>query len=306
MFGRSKLVGLAVLVLVLSLAIPEASVAKGPKGGGGGETTATNNLSWPVIAVDGFGITALTGDPTFTVPYAGEYDGLTAEEIAYLQANGPWYPQQTEGNEWQADFTSAEGTVDVTYIDWSDNMEAVSPKVRTPFRLELVLFKSVETAMSAYTMKLLENPSSKDELQGTNNTRYDQYYPTVISGQPQLIVQYLGVSVPETLTWGGTQWTEAGAPVDAGGFAPELNVGGRYIFGASTGGWKPAVVGFYRITFYVPDGSNVNLATAAIANEATGWTYDTSEGVAAAELDTVNNLTYIDVKVVAGGSRKPK
>ena len=39
-------------------------------------------------------------------------------------------------------------------------------------------------------------------------------------------------------------------------FAPELNVGGKYIFGASEGGWKPASLGWFRITFYLSKGSN--------------------------------------------------
>ena len=296
---RSRLVGFLVAALILVLVMPGIVVArKGPP-----VVEATNNLSFPAIAVDGFGITPLAA-PSFTVPYAGDYPGLTADEIAYLEANGPWYAQKTTGNAWQAGNTSA-ASVDVTYIDWSDNMESVSPKIRSPFRIEIVLFKSVDTPMTAYTMGVLEYPSSSNELQGTNTTTYDSSYATVISGQPKLVIQYLGDEVPDTLTWDGTKWTEAGTPIQVG-FAPELNVGGKYIFGASQGGWKPASLGYYRITFYVPAGSGVNLALGTIANAATGFTPPGDEAIAVPELDPALNLTYLDVLVKAsgGGGRK--
>jgi hypothetical protein len=299
----------AVTILLLAI-VPSAVLAKGPPPGKGETEVAGNNLSFPAIAVDGFSITPVT-EETFYVVYAGEYPGLTADEIAYLEENGAWYPQQTEGNKWQAEYAN-QGTVDVTYIDWSDNMESISPKIRSPFRLEMVLFKALDTPMTAYTMAVLEYPSSADELQGTNATTYEGDYATVISDQPKLVIQYLGNSVSSELTWDGTTWVitdpEGNTTVPdtvSISFAPELNVGGKYVFGASSGGWKPAQLGYYRITFYIPAGSGVNLASGTIANAATGFTAPT-EGVATAVLDTVNNLTYIDVLAVGsgGGGRK--
>ncbi len=297
---RSRLMGLTALAVALVLVIPAGVAAKGTGGGGrpGGETTATNNLSFPAIAVDGFAITALT-TTALTVPYTGTYPGLTADAIATLQATGPWYAQKTTGNTWQAEFQNA-GQVDVTYIDWSDNMESVSPKLRSPFRIEMVLFKALDTPMTAYTMGVLEYPSSANELQGTNGTTGASSYATVISAKPGLVVQYLGASVPAALTWDGSKWAEAAAPEPVA-FAPELNVGGKYVYGASSGGWKPTQAGYYRITFYVPAaGSGVNLALATIANAATGFTPPT-EGVATAVIDVANNLTYIDVLVTTSG-----
>ena len=313
-----------VLILVVAMLAPAGVLARGTPGGGGGggggrETTAVNNLSYPAIAVDGFAITPLAA-PTFTVPYAGLYPGLTAEQIAALQAtcytpdplvpeNCYWYPQKTDGNKWQAEYQIG-GPVDVTYIDWSDNMESVSPKVRSPFRIEMVLFKALDMPMTGYTMGVLEYPSSSNELQGTNTTTYPSLYATVISARPKLGIQYLGTTVP-ALTWDATASTwklEDGStptPIPIS-FAPELNVGGKYVFGASEGGWKPTSAGYYRITFYVPGGSGVNLALGTIANAATGFTAPT-EGVATAVLDTTNNLTYLDVLATGsgGGGRRP-
>lgn len=303
--SRKSVRAALLIAVILSLALAGASVAKGPPPDKppGGETTATNNLSYPAIAVDGFSITPIP-ETTFTVPYAGTYPGLTAEEIAYLEANGPWYAQKVTENKWQAESQNA-GTADVTYIDWSDNIESVNPKMNTPFRLEMVLFKALETPMTAYTMAVLEYPSSSNELQGTNTSTYGSYYATVISSKPQLVVQYLGATVPTDLTWLGTQWSSGS--VVAVTFQPELNVGGKWVFGASSGGWKPSSTGWYRLTFYVPaTGSGVNLALGTIANAATGFAAPT-EGVATAVLDAENNLTYIDVKVLpkgGGGGRR--
>ena len=179
--------------------------------------------------------------------------------------------------------------MDVTYIDWGDNVESVSPKTRSPFRLEVTLYEPLaDLAVTAHghTMAVLEYPSSSTELQGTNKAEYDATYATVVSATPKLVVQFLGASVPTNLEWASTKWVYPGtstwptiAPVS---FAPELNVGGKYIYGASQGGWKPTQAGYYRITFYVPSGE-VNLASGTIVNASTGFT-PPAEGKAFAEL----------------------
>lgn len=298
--NRKRFLMTLLAVTVIIAVLPGTAFAKKPV------TETTNNLSFPVIAVDGFSITPLT-TPSFTVPYAGDYPGLTTEEIAWLEANGPWYAQKTTGNTWQAEFKN-QGTEEVTYVDWSDNMESLYPKVRRSFRLELVLFKELpetETpgifeTMTAYTMATLEYPSSSSELQGTNTTTYESTLATVISAKPKLVLQFLGASVPENLTWSTDKWVIPATEYDPEivpniiqvGFAPELNVGGKYIFGASSGGWKPDKAGYYRITFYIPSDSGINLASTTIGNVPTTQ-------VATAYVDPTNNLTYIDVLVKA-------
>ena len=200
---------LFVAILALTV-ITTTAMAKGPPVV---EETG-NNLSFPVIAVDGFIITPLL-ESSFTVPYAGDYFGLTDEEIAALNTAGPWYPQKTVGNEWQAEF-ARQGTEDVTYIDWGDNIESVNPKIRRPFRLEVTLYKPLETPMDAYTMAVLEYPSSANELQGTNTITYQSSYATVVSTRPRLVIQYLGNSVPTDLTWVGDKWVNADTSVPPG------------------------------------------------------------------------------------------
>lgn len=235
------------------------------------------------------------------MPYTGTFPGLTEDAIAYLQANGPWYAQKTTGNAWQAEFTPSLAE-DVTYIDWGDNIESVNPKVRSPFRLEVTLYKALGTPMNAYTMAVLEYPSTSNELQGTNGKQYASPYATVVSGKPKLVIQYLGTTVPELMAWNGTEWTSSSTltivPIT---FAPELNVGGKYVFGASEGGWKPTSAGYYRITFYIPAGSGINLAAAQIGNYATGFAGATEGTAATPIVDAANNLTYVDVNVLGGG-----
>lgn len=333
MSSRRITLGVLAVLLVAALAVagpvlagngpggPGGGTGGGGTGGGGtgggeGETTVGNNLSFPTIAVDGFAITPL-GASSFTVPYSGAYPGLTAEQLAVVTDGRPWYPQKTAGNAWQADF-AVQAAVDVTYVDWGDNIEAVNPKQGRPFRLEVLLFHRLpldalgaQTTMTAYRMAALEYPSSSNELQGTDTTTYESTFATVVSRSPQLVVQYLGATVPTGMTWLGGQWS-AGAVVPVT-FAPELNVGGKYVFGASQGGWRPDKLGYYRITFYAPAGSGVNLASAqvgnyadfsapAIAVAAEGDDHGGEDGgVATPVVVPEHNLTFVDVQVMAGG-----
>jgi hypothetical protein len=297
-------------------------VGGGGGGGGGnrppsGEDAQGNNLSFPAFAVDGYTIAEIE-ETTFGVVYTGEYPGLTAEEIAERQSNGPWYAQKTEGNTWQADYVVGV-PVAVTYVDWGDNIEAVNPKIRRPFRLEIQLYKElaeIET-MTGYVMAELEYPSSANELQGTNTATYEGSFATVVSDLWQLRVQYCGSEVPTDLYWDAatSMWLSPTAsctdvPIS---FAVELNVGGKLIFGGSQGGWKPTSAGFYRITFYSPVETSMSLETAVIGNYGDFGVVTPEEPVAAAESEEGDegvatpvvvpelNLSYVDVQAVAGG-----
>ncbi|MFA5971580.1 MAG: hypothetical protein WC780_04435 [Lentimicrobiaceae bacterium] len=287
------------------------SVKKGPGsgggGGGGGEESATNNLSFPVFAMDGFTITQIQST-SFLFPYTGPYTGLSAEELAAL-GEFDWYAQKVTGNNWQAEFSPKNEPTEVTFVDWGDVLESVNPKIGTPTRIELTLYKDVsDDPMTGYTMALLAFPSSKDETQGTNTETYAGNWATLVSSAPKLVIQFLSVPTTE-LTWTGTMWTGADPPATGFGFAPELNVGGKYIFGASTGGWKPTVAGVYRITFYIPTvGSNILLTDETGIGNYPGntndgqWIIPTEGGAGKPVVDWDNNLTYVDVTATGGGS----
>jgi hypothetical protein len=301
------------LLLALSLLVPAGALAKGPPGGGGGgggggghEETAGKNLSFPVIAVDGLAISPIAAT-LFGAAYTGTNPGLTTEQIAYLVANGPWFAQKTTANAWQADY-DVRSAVDVTWVDWGDSIESVAPRVGYPARLEVTLYRALATPMTAYTMAVLENPSSSTELQGTNTRTYRSGYATITSPLPKLVVQQLGSIDPATLTWDGARWVAGTVvprvvPVT---FAPELNVSGKCIYGATQGGWRPDVAGRYRITFYVPAGSGVALTSeTGVGNYSDGFGAGGGEdhegGVATPVVVPDLNLTFVDVTARSGG-----
>jgi len=270
-------------------------------GNGGGHTeTAVNNLSFPALLADGFQLAPVT--ESLTVPYTGEYEGLTQAEIDALIATGPWYAQKVEGNVWQGPFETYTAGTPVAFIDWGDAMESVDPKLRRPYRVEFGVYVELATPMSAYTMALLAYPSSKDETQGTNGTRYFCDYATIASPLGKCVIQRYEPGA--TLTWNAAlgQWDGAYAPETGFGFAQELNVGGKYIFGASTGGWKPTELGEYRITFYFEQSSVVSLVGALPGDYNNGAPIIPKIGENnTAHVDDANNLTYMDVTVTPGG-----
>jgi len=330
--SRWVLLSCAVLVSALAWGMPP----EGAGGGGGnkppghGEETQGNNLSFPAMAVDGYAIGVIAGTQ-FTVPYSGDYPGLSAEEIAALEGHD-WYPQKTEGNTWQADYLTGQ-QVAVSYVDWGDNVEAINPKIGRPFRLEIQLYKQLNewadfdppnNSMTGYVMGVLEYPSSASELQGTNQVTYEGNFAMVVSDLWKLGIQHCGDEIPGDLVWNGSAWVSAtttctDVPVS---FAIELNVGGKLIFGASQGGWKPRNAGFYRVTFYSPQTTNLSLATAAVGNYADFSAApveplvalaepdsdESDEDVATPVVDAANNISYVDLEVVAGGGggKKPK
>ncbi|MCJ7554819.1 MAG: hypothetical protein MUO34_13165 [Ignavibacteriaceae bacterium] len=253
---------------------------------GGGVEVVLNHLSFPALLADGYTLTPID-ETLWGVAYTGPYTGLTAEEIAWLAANGPWYAQKVDENVWQAQYTELTALEDVSFIDWGDNIESFSPKVGQPFRLEVTLYKELLTPMTAYTMALLANPSSPDEIQGTNTVTYDGYLATIASDKAKLVIQKYTTA---PTVWNGSSWDGADVPV-AVSFGVELNVGGKLIFGASSGGWKPKVEGNYRITYYLPGSVEVNLSNAVIGPAPT-------DQVAFPVVDAGNNLTYVDIVVV--------
>jgi hypothetical protein len=270
----------------------------GGKGGGGHTETQGNNLSFPALLADGFSLTPIT-EHLFTVEYTGPYTGITTEQYYYLMGNGPWYAQKVEGNVWQAEYANVDD-VRVSFIDWGDAMESVDPKIDRPYRLELALYAQLNQPMMGYKMAELAFPSSPQETQGTNKTTYDSDYATVATPKGKLVVQRYEPGA--VLTWNGISWDGAYAPETGFGFAQELNVGGKYIFGASQGGWKPSVLGEYRVTFYFETGSGVSLESALIGD----YAYPEPIVPKVAEnnqpmVDVLNNLTYVDVTVVQSG-----
>jgi len=269
----------------------------GGKGGGGHTETLTNNLSFPALCVDGYSISPIA-EPTFLTEYLGPFTGVE-ENLEWIEANGPWYAQKVEGNVWQAQFEIVNTQVNVSFIDWGDAIESVDPKVGRPYRLELALYSNQFGPMTAYTMTELAFPSSPQETQGTNTDTYESNYAAVASPMGGLVVQRFDDA--EDLTWDEETYSWDGAlSTEQVVFAQELNVGGRLIYGASTGGWKPTVVGDYRITFYMTSESIVNLKSAIIADKIDPITPKEAENNQP-YVHLEHNISYVDVQVTGGG-----
>ncbi len=315
--SRGHAIKLAVvLTVVISLAIAGAALAKGS----GGKPTVeyTNNLSFPVIAADGKTVAEV--DEVFTVPYL--VDGTAYTDPAYDPAS-PWYAQKVTGNTWNADFVNSLLGTDVVVhgVDWGDNISSVSPTIGRPYRLETGLYADVSAApMTGYVMKVLANASSPDEVQGTNTATYESGLASITSEKPRLRIQRIEGYDSATLVWDSTQdyWVTAlgAAPITPTtiSFAPELNVAGKYIFGASTGGWKPTALGTYRITFFMPSDSDVVIGSGATlgnlsevpAPGTSGPTWveqTTAENGALPVVRADLNLSYVDVVVIAKGGK---
>ncbi len=269
--------------------------------GGASSAPIPNNLSFPGLLADGYTLIETEKDKfRFEIPfiYPEGYDyvaeGLTYEEWI-TATSSTWYAQKEcrdidadgdiEANIWQAQFAYVEAPVDVDTIDWGDNMESFSPTQGKPFRVEFGLYKNLVTPMTGYTMALLDNPSSPDEIQGTNSVPYSGYVATIASDKATLVIQHYTVDA-STLTWNGSSWVGADTP-ESVVFGVELNVAGKLIYGAAQKGWKPAQTGNYRITFYLP-GSEVNLSNATLGSAPTDQT-------AFPIIDQTNNITYVDI-----------
>lgn len=313
---------LMVATVCLSAQIAAPGGGNGGRGGGGGgggghAEPAGNNLSFPVIWADTpLSLPGTMSQATLTEawPVLVSLDG-----VSYYA-----YAQKTEGNVWQAENTAASGPLAISVIDWGDSLESIDMKVGRPVRIELSFYKALDTPMLGFTMAMLANPSSQDEVQGaispygpptTEAVTYPSYEATVYSQFGRLVVQSL-VGLREDvedddLTWDGTQWVDADTadsisvgPPQSLKFTGELNVGGKVIYGLSEGGWKPQQIGDYRITFYFAPGGKASFDGATTIRQLAAEVIITAEGDTAggtAVIDVANNLTYIDIRVAGGG-----
>jgi hypothetical protein len=151
---------------------------------------------------------------------------------------------------------------------------------------------------------------------------------TVYTPDLTLVIQMVSGDAQEgDFVWNAStgQWDDADPtdsvtiadPIEGLTFGSELNVGGKVIYGLSQGGWAPSEEGIYRITTYLPEDGNTQLdfasilvpeeegevvVSAAQADEGgSGGPPGGVPGTGVAVVDPENNLTYIDIAVLAGG-----
>jgi len=321
-FGKTKIA--LMLLVAVCIAVPGLLLAKK------GEESFGNNLSLPVIWAENMGLD-LRGD-ALQATLAGPY---WMDELGVK-----WYYQQEELNFWQAESAvGGEGGVDVSWIDWGDNLEAQIWTTRSIVRTEVVLYKDLATPMTGYEMAYLWGEGI-EEVWATNGTQYASDQATVFSWLARYTVQKLadgvvpyvedaeGVPVsviPSAdlgLTWNPTthQWDGPvgmtiynSAVWEAEGvdgrelseiYSAELNVPGKVIYGWNWNVKRNADgAGYYRITFsldpMVEDPTKTQVDCNAFFTEGATQILPGNPGGGIPQIDFENNLTYIDLKIVA-------
>ena len=279
------------------------------------EETAANHLSVPVIWSDAYSF-ALPG----TFGYE-RFEGRSTEIDGVL-----WYHQKDEDNEWQAESADWSGSpVDVTYIDWGDNLEARNWTTRSKVRVEAVLYQELSTPLTAYEMSYISG-QGMTEVWGTNGVQFDAYEATVYSHNARLVIQKLGYPPGHcSLNWDAEsgRWqgdaneplVNSGVWMDGEGpsqFSAEVNVGGKVIYGYNWDVKKNGEgAGHYRITFALDpvNGSiplNTFFQTTQVKMGDEGD--DGGPGGGTAHVAHGHNLSYIDVEIVSrsgGGKMGP-
>ncbi len=271
------------------------SRAGGSGGSGGGDTGFGNNLSFPVVFADGYGITGVqitgtwpgagpfTPAPTFdyntglrplsteTLATFPSYDSSTAVSLGGVT----YYPQATAST-WQAEWrnNAAGDTLDVI-VDWGDALLSKTYTASSIVRIETALKQDatvpgVTDTMTAYKMALLAGTQTT-ESQGTDGTTYASATRSVFAINARLKIEKIATGggadtvVFDKAVYEGFGATEGGT---GGGGAPtssayvaELNVGGSIVYGYNfrlgsvTG--IPNKTGQYRITFSLDPAATV-------------------------------------------------
>lgn len=232
-------------------------------GGGGGETEGYgNNLSWPIVFAEGTGI---GGSPVSTDPGVrpGALDATAAAELAAIEFTSPstpffWsgnavdgtgYYLQNTANTWRPQIVDGSGQSKYAAdAAWGDNLIGTGNlSVGHPIRVEVALSATGIGTLQGYNMPYVANPSSPDEIQGTDGT-LGSFTPLIYTVGPTLTIEKL--SGP-----GGT----VESTVSSGGISAEVNVGGRIVYGDL---FKPTEAGTYRLRFILATGANVNITSA--------------------------------------------
>lgn len=287
------------------------------------DTGAGNCLSLPVIWSEGV-----------TKILRGVYGEPVLGGETYTDGNGVvWYLQQDEANVWQAESVSSSQRLDVTSIDWGDNLEAHPWTIRSIVRTEITLYQNISsTPMLAFEMAWLWGEGTT-EMWGTNGITYPSNEATVYSSLARFTIQKLTVDPYDEaglpidngtlgLTWDATQgqwigsvaktlynsavWEAEGVDGKALAsiYSAEINIPGKVIYGYN---WNLRKnndgVGFYRLTFSLDavggQNGNIYCNTFMTRDITSVRTSENVSGGGIGMIDYSNNLTYIDVEITS-------
>ncbi len=284
---------------------------------GGDDTGYGNNLSFPVVFADGYGIGgAKLG--TSTTPYLDTATGLrpTATDIvepfpyfdpadAVVRNLVTYYRQQSRST-WQADWVDGSSERQDVIVDWGDNLRSQSFKTTSVVRVETTLLEDTTSSapddtLTAYTMTILEG-SQTTEMQGTSGVTYESNLRTVYTVHPRLLIQKLkgrGGDVDETVEGIELAVADRFGTDGTGTYGAEINVGGKVVYGYV---WQLKSMslsdaekrGWWRITFALD--SSVTMGSETVARNTKLVTIDAADA-AAATLAEDGSSTSIEVQV---------
>lgn len=302
---------------------PTAEVMYKPIGppSGTGDTGFGNNFAAALIFADDIGIGGLdiagvwTTDATLIDyntglrPALGEIADLAALTVpvivttlpyldpatVFLKNNLTFYKQQTDSI-WQGQWEKGKLTPQQVNAKWGDNLISQRLTANSVIRIEMVLSKAPDVAMTSYTMQTLYG-ARENEVYGTDGTTYAATSAFVFASNARLKIQKLdalgnpdGAPLYNQTLWSG----------DGPGFlAGEVNVAGNFTYGFV---WKlntqvlpPDILtgktGTWRLTFALdPDNSTAGKAVTLAPN-------NTFMTTAANGVRVSDTEVYIDIVV---------
>ncbi|MBL0226652.1 MAG: hypothetical protein IPQ16_14090 [Geobacteraceae bacterium] len=267
----------------LAESAPSAEVSATPRGSRGGGETDTgfgNNLSFPVIFADSYGVGGLPITGTWTLdpkavdfntgarPLATEASLATITTMPYFNPtsmytlNGVTYYTQASDNLWQAEWaTAVPGSPVPVTAAWGDSLSSRTLGTNSVARVEVVLTTEVVTPMTAYTMKSLLG-TRDTEVTGTDGTTYVTTTPRVYAINATLKIEKLDGpgGLPVYTFLDKAVYEKFGVDGQNSGMAGEISVSGNLSYGYN---WMintmtlPSTVskaGWWRLTFYLRDG----------------------------------------------------
>ena len=281
---------------------PTTEVMYKPIGGagGGGDAGYGNNFSAALVFADNIGISGLVVDPakiwTNDLTQINLNTGLrpTADQVTALAARTPpvttlpyldpttvypldgtdYYKQQTAST-WQGQWVAGASEAQHVNAAWGDNLVSQALSANSTIRVEMVLSKTLTTAMTSYNMQSLYGAQA-NEIQGTDGTTYDNTTALVFASNAHLKIQKLdGSGNPDgTPLYDQTLWLGDGP----GYLAGEVSVSGNFTYGfvwnlknqVMPGDVTTGKTGTYRLTFSLdatsPKGTANNTYIDSVSN----------------------------------------
>ena len=277
-----------------------------------------NNLSFPVVFADGYGVggdtigddpnpwlntgTGLRPSSTETFPEFPFFDG----DSSIVKNTVTWYPQKTRST-WQAEWRNGAGEEQEVIADWGDNLRSQSFNTNSVVRVEMTLVQDTSTSdasdtMTGYEMDSLEG-SRRDEVMGTNAVQVQSNVRSVYTVSARIRMQKLvqqGGAVDDTVSGVDLAVADAFGVDGPGGFGAEVNVSGKVIYGyvwqLRNSGLSPTDrAGWWRITFELDPTTTIGAET--IERNVTMTELDAGETGSTATLDPGGHSTSIEILV---------